>query len=122
MVDDFRFEKINADSVKINGTEFKLEKGSEKYSDYDEEEKRWNVKIYFTVIHPQYTGPPMEQGMRPNSYLNDIYIAELIFSDGTSGKFKMGHYARSYDPFTKVDATKFRAIEVDPNTPISDKP
>jgi hypothetical protein len=121
-VDDFRFEKIDADSVTINGTRFKLEKGSEKYSDYIEEEKRWDVKVYFTVIHPPYTGPPMMQGMRPNSYLNDIYIAELSFSDGTNGKFKMDHYARSYDPFTKIDATKFRAIEVELNTPVSDKP
>ena len=123
MVDDFHFKTIRADSVTINGTEFKLEGSYEKYSDYIKEEKRWEVKVYFTVILPSYYGPSLTPGMRPHSYLNDIDIAELFFSDGsTSGKFKMDHPGRIYDPFTKKDSIKFRAIEVDINTPISDKP
>jgi hypothetical protein len=63
----------------------------------------------------------MAEGMRPHSDLHDISIAELSFSDGsTSGKYKMGDYARNYDPFTKTDTIKFRALEVDKDTPISD--
>ena len=123
MFDDFRFETIKADSVTINGTEFELEGSYEKYSDYIEKEKRWEVKVYFTVILPSYDGPSLTPGMRQHSYLSDVDIAEISFSDGsTSGKFKVDHPGRLYDPFTKKDSFKFRAIEVDINTPISDKP
>jgi len=120
MVDDFRFETIKADSVTINGTDFKLEGAYEKYSDYIEEEKRWEVKVYFTVILPSYAGPSLTAGMRPHSYLSDVDIAEISFSDGsTSGKFKLDYPGRIYDPFTKIDAMKFRAIKVDIDTPTS---
>jgi hypothetical protein len=120
-MDDFRVEKINAGSVTINGKEFELEGSYEKYSDYIEKENKWDVKVYFTVILPPYTGTPMAEGMRPHSDLHDISIAELSFSDGsTSGKYKVEDYARNYDPFTKTDTIKFRALEVDKDTPISD--